>query len=187
MGIICRLSTRGHPLAPNGRAAGRVRNSYGRPSKGVPNAAGTWWGAEDGVKPMVWVGGLLGSSGRASGTRANTRAQDLAGPGGSYGIARAWAGSRNHGGEFDPGSGSTLAACLMHASRTGRLSGRLRGGRVRNTWATCPGAGDSRRKRRVIPHARPLVVGRVGKGSRRALGGACGRLASWWGNGPPRR
>ena len=24
-----------------------------------------------------------------------------------------------HGGEFDPGSGSTLAACLMHASRTG--------------------------------------------------------------------
>ena len=24
-----------------------------------------------------------------------------------------------YGGEFDPGSGSTLAACLMHASRTG--------------------------------------------------------------------
>ena len=28
-----------------------------------------------------------------------------------------WAGS-NFGGEFDPGSGLTLAACLMHASRT---------------------------------------------------------------------
>ena len=56
------------------------------------------------------------------------------------------------GGEFDPGSGSTLAACLMHASRTGRASARLRGGRVRNTWASCPGVGGSRRKRRVIPH-----------------------------------
>ena len=28
---------------------------------------------------------------------------------------------KHHGGEFDPGSGSTLAACLMHASRTGRF------------------------------------------------------------------
>jgi hypothetical protein len=27
------------------------------------------------------------------------------------------------GGEFDPGSGSTLAACLMHASRTEPPSG----------------------------------------------------------------
>jgi hypothetical protein len=56
------------------------------------------------------------------------------------------------GGEFDPGSGSTLAACLMHASRTGLPSGDLRGGRVRNTWASCPGVGGSPRKRGVIPH-----------------------------------
>ncbi len=56
------------------------------------------------------------------------------------------------GGEFDPGSGSTLAACLMHASRARTSSGVLRGGRVRNTWATCPGVGDSRGKPRVIPH-----------------------------------
>ena len=68
-------------------------------------------------------------------------------------------------GEFDPGSGRTLAACLIHASRTiqrteirGRkwekvseqarmgTSGLLAsdlclldsGGRVSNTWATCP-------------------------------------------------
>jgi len=40
----------------------------------------------------------------------------------------------------------------MHASRAGCSSGHLRGGRVRNTWATCPGAGDSRGKPRVIPH-----------------------------------
>ena len=60
------------------------------------------------------------------------------------------------GGEFDPGSGSTLAACLMHASRTGVPSGALRGGRVRNTWAICPAVGASRRKRRVIPHVRAI-------------------------------
>jgi hypothetical protein len=37
-------------------------------------------------------------------------------------------------GEFDPGSGRTLAACLTHASRTG-LGGnsRFSGRRVRNT------------------------------------------------------
>jgi len=40
----------------------------------------------------------------------------------------------------------------MHASRARALSGVLRGGRVRNTWATCPGVGDSRGKPRVIPH-----------------------------------
>jgi hypothetical protein len=65
---------------------------------------------------------------------------------------RCVSGHQNLGGEFDPGSGSTLAACLMHASRTGCASARLRGGRVRNTWATCPGAGGSPRKRGVIPH-----------------------------------
>jgi hypothetical protein len=70
------------------------------------------------------------------------------------------------GGEFDPGSGSTLAACLMHASRTGRPSGRLRGGRVRNTWASRPGVGGSRRKRRVIPHVLACRWGAQGKGLR---------------------
>jgi hypothetical protein len=58
----------------------------------------------------------------------------------------------SYGGEFDPGSGSTLAACLMHASRTGLPSGDNRGGRVRNTWAICPEVGGSPRKRGVIPH-----------------------------------
>lgn len=65
----------------------------------------------------------------------------------------------NFGGEFDPGSGSTLAACLMHASRTGISSEVLRGGRVRNTWGTCPVMGDSLWKQRVIPHE---LVDRVG-------------------------
>jgi len=54
----------------------------------------------------------------------------------------------------------------MHASRTGRPSGRLRGGRVRNTWASCPGVGGSRRKRRVIPHVLACRWGAQGKGLR---------------------
>lgn len=69
------------------------------------------------------------------------------------------------GGEFDPGSGSTLAACLMHASRTGSSSEDLRGGRVRTTWAICRRVGDSSRKREVIPHERIDRVGPMRKGS----------------------
>lgn len=72
---------------------------------------------------------------------------------------------RHNGGEFDPGSGSTLAACLMHASRTGWPSGHLRGGRVRTTWAICRLVGDSFRKREVIPHELADRVGLVRKGS----------------------
>jgi hypothetical protein len=34
-----------------------------------------------------------------------------------------WRTIKDIGGEFDPGSGSTLAACLMHASRTWPLRG----------------------------------------------------------------
>jgi len=71
----------------------------------------------------------------------------------------------DNGGEFDPGSGSTLAACLMHASRTGWPSGHLRGGRVRTTWAICRLVGDSFRKREVIPHELVSRVGEMRKGS----------------------
>jgi hypothetical protein len=42
-------------------------------------------------------------------------------------------------GEFDPGSGRTLAACLTHASRAVRpFRGYTSGERVSNTWVTCP-------------------------------------------------
>ena len=47
-------------------------------------------------------------------------------------------------GEFDLGSGRTLAACLIHASRARESDRSLRGddsgssgGWVSNTWATC--------------------------------------------------
>ena len=61
-------------------------------------------------------------------------------------------------GEFDPGSGRTLAACLTHASRTDGLrgslraeSGRVSGGRVSNAWVTCLFHGDNSWKRLLIP------------------------------------
>ena len=113
--------------------------------------------------------------GRRARARAARATREIGGP--------PWGG---RGGEFDPGSGSTLAACLMHASRAGRASARSRGGRVRNTWATCPGAGNSRGKPRVIPHG--PVRREAGRGKARATpGGACGRLAGRRGDGPPWR
>ena len=48
----------------------------------------------------------------------------------------AWLGVIIFYGEFDPGSGRTLAACLTHASRTmilGACSGGISGERVSNT------------------------------------------------------
>ena len=94
--------------------------------------------------------------------------------------AASWPGAgRDTGGEFDPGSGSTLAACLMHASRTGSPSGDGRGGRVRNTWASCPEAGGSHRKRWVIPYRAASRVGDVGKGATRL--GRRLRPISWTG------
>ena len=59
----------------------------------------------------------------------------------------------NYHGEFDPGSGRTLAACLTHASRAMKfLRERISGGRVSNTWATCLIEGNSLPKGRLIPH-----------------------------------
>jgi hypothetical protein len=56
-------------------------------------------------------------------------------------------------GEFDPGSGGTLAACLMHASRTGARSGvpTVADGCV-TRGGTCPGTGDNPGKLGLIPH-----------------------------------
>ena len=54
-------------------------------------------------------------------------------------------------GEFDPGSGRTLAACLMHASRTGAPSG-VSGARLRNTWEHASMWGITPRNGALIPH-----------------------------------
>jgi hypothetical protein len=55
-------------------------------------------------------------------------------------------------GEFDPGSGRTLAACLIHASRARTfLRECLSGGRVSNAWAICPLAWDNSSKGLLTP------------------------------------
>ena len=55
-------------------------------------------------------------------------------------------------GEFDPGSGRTLAACLTHASRTERpLRGYSSGERVSNTCVICPELWDKPGKLGLIP------------------------------------
>ena len=91
-------------------------------------------------------------------------------------------------GEFDPGSGRTLAACLTHASRAERpLRGYSSGERVSNTWVTCPKARDNVSKGTLIPDVvQPAkrVVSKVASAS--ALGWARAALACWWGNGLPR-
>ena len=65
-------------------------------------------------------------------------------------------------GEFDPGSGLTLAACLIHASRARAHFPQGRwvpsGERVSSTWATCPLVGDNTEKSVLIPH---VIVGGI--------------------------
>ena len=72
-------------------------------------------------------------------------------------------------GEFDPGSGRTLAACLTHVSRTGSNQsqdwGRPSGERVRNTCETCPDLWDNSRKRLLIPDTVTRPHGQVTKDS----------------------
>jgi hypothetical protein len=57
-------------------------------------------------------------------------------------------------GEFDPGSELTLAVCLSHASRTRKYSSECEysGGRVSNTWETCPQVGDNPPNGGLIPN-----------------------------------
>src|SRR3954465_12233936 len=63
-----------------------------------------------------------------------------------------FAGKTHLHGEFDPGSGRTLAARLTHASRARtRLRPGESGERVSNTWVTHPWYRDSPRKLGLIP------------------------------------
>jgi hypothetical protein len=90
-------------------------------------------------------------------------------------------------GEFDPGSGSTLAACLTHASRAGHAFGR--GQRRTGEERVCNrplGGGQLRETGANTAYAPPLVGG-WRKALRGAQGRACVRLASWGGDGLPRR
>src|SRR6202162_1067205 len=67
-------------------------------------------------------------------------------------------------GEFDPGSGRTLAACLTHASRAERLLREYSSGeRVSNTWVICPGHRNNQWKRWLMPDEVPALRGLVPK------------------------
>src|SRR5690606_16465200 len=67
-------------------------------------------------------------------------------------------------GEFDPGSGRTLAACLTHASRAERpLRGYSSGERVSNTWVICPALWDKPGKLGLIPNTPCWSHGLVGE------------------------
>ena len=63
-------------------------------------------------------------------------------------------------GEFDPGSGRTLAACLTHASRTLKPDACIwwmSGERVSNTWVICPALWDKPGKLGLIPNTHTTV------------------------------
>ena len=90
-------------------------------------------------------------------------------------------------GEFDPGSGRTLAACLTHASRTvNLLRWGISGERVSNTWATCPRLWDNSKKLGLIPDMSADRMVWWWKGFS-GWGWARGLSACWWGSGLPRR
>lgn len=76
-----------------------------------------------------------------------------------FGLFTPGAFSKSFCGEFDPGSGRTLAACLTHASRTERPQaclGYSSGERVSNTWVICPALRDKPGKLGLIPDRTPL-------------------------------
>ncbi len=68
-------------------------------------------------------------------------------------LFESYKGYKHYNGEFDPGSGWTLAGGLTHASRAVFLLRKRESGvRVRNTCATCLYLGNSLPKGRLIPH-----------------------------------
>ncbi len=67
-------------------------------------------------------------------------------------------------GEFDPGSGRTLAACLTHASRAERLLREYSSSeRVSNTSVICPGHRNNQWKRWLMPDEVQAFRGSVPK------------------------
>jgi hypothetical protein len=91
--------------------------------------------------------------------------------------------------EFDPGSGTTLAACLTHASRAGSPFGAAQRRTGEERVTDLPRSGGQPRETGAVTACVRSPVGRSGKAIFRggALGGGCVRLASRRGDGPPRR
>src|SRR3954468_1424041 len=70
----------------------------------------------------------------------------------------------------------------MQVERTSLL---VSGGGLRKALVTCPEVGDNCPKGWLIPHV--AMCSFTSSKPRGASGGACVRLARWWGNGSPRR
>ena len=64
---------------------------------------------------------------------------------------------------------------------------QLSGERVSNAWTTCPLQGDSSGKLLIIPHIAFISHEKEEKARKGGRGGVRVRLASWRGNGPPKR
>jgi hypothetical protein len=90
-------------------------------------------------------------------------------------------------GEFDPGSGTTLAACLTHASRAGPPFGVVQRRTGEERVIDLPVSGGQPRETGAVTACVRAPVGCMGKAFRGARGGDCVRLASRRGDGPPRR
>lgn len=75
---------------------------------------------------------------------------------------------------------TAIGVRLRHASREGSALG----GRLSNTWITCPQVGDNLGKLRLIPH-RPRILEGSEAESSGARGWVCGLSGSWWCKGPP--
>ena len=83
-------------------------------------------------------------------------------------------------------AGGVLNTCKSNGDSGRFIRNYLSGGRVSNTWVTCPMEGDNIQKWVLIPHkALPAHAGTVKDFI--AIGWTRGPLASWWGNGSPRR
>ncbi len=89
--------------------------------------------------------------------------------------------------EFDPGSGTTLAACLTHASRAGSPFGAAQRRTGEERVIDLPASGGQPRETGAVTACVRPPVGGSGKAFRGARGGGCVRLASRRGDGPPRR
>ena len=89
--------------------------------------------------------------------------------------------------EFDPGSGTTLAACLTHASRAGSPFGAVQRRTGEERVIDLPARGGQPRETGAVTACVRPPVGGSGKAFRGARGGGCVRLASRRGDGPPRR
>lgn len=77
---------------------------------------------------------------------------------------------------------------LSHASQGAcTLRGASTGGRLSNTWTTCPREGDNPGKLGLNPHRRWVLECPISESPQGARGWVCGGLGSWRGNGPPSR